>query len=93
MRGKLNNPFFCLLCKKKYIEKESDIHSTDINNYCRYLGYCHTDCWDKIPKQLQQNNKLLAHRNGSLLKVRHKFFLKKLPGYLEKDIPKKYISK
>jgi len=76
-----DNPYYCLGCNSEYTEKNNDINSSYIEDYCRYLGYCHVKCWDKLKPWEQHEVTEIALLYGSTHKCEHKFYLKNLEGY------------
>jgi|TARA_R110002020_G_scaffold91024_3_gene221322 hypothetical protein len=84
----LQNPCYCLGCNCKYNEKPNDLYSDDIKDYCRYLGYCKEECWDKLPEDLQIDMTAYAYNNGAKVKSNHKFFMENIKGF---DKPGKCI--
>ena len=76
-----NNPYYCIGCNSQYNEKNNDIHSRYIEDYCRFLGYCNINCWDKLTYFEKHETAELALLNGSILKVKHKHLLKNLKYY------------
>ena len=76
-----DNPYNCLRCNKEYNEKNNDMYSNDIAEYCRYLGYCGEKCWDKLTDYEQHETAEEAFLTGSTHKHEHKFYLKNVKGY------------
>ena len=81
-REKKKSPFYCLGCNKPYMEKQTDIGSQYLEDYVRYLGFCHIDCFEKLPHHERHEHAELAILNGSVSKVKHKFYLKNIPNYI-----------
>ena len=77
----LHNPVYCLKCNKKYTEKPNDINSLQMDQYCRYLGYCHENCFDKVSPDLQHDMTSYAYTDGCKVKLNHKFFMENVKGY------------
>jgi hypothetical protein len=49
----------CRKCKEQYeTHVEHDGNSIQMHEYCRYLGICGIDCWNKI-SPVEQNRELL----------------------------------
>jgi hypothetical protein len=78
---KLENPFNCIRCNKIYKEKELDIASPYLEDYCRFLGFCHIKCFDELSDEEQHEIAEIALFEGSTRKHRHKFYLKNIMGY------------
>ena len=74
----LQNPVYCLGCNCKYNEKLNDIDSNEMENYCRYLGFCNEACWDKVPDDLKNNLTSYTYTNGAKVKSNHKFFMENI---------------
>ena len=85
-KASLKNPFYCLSCNHKYQERSGDINSNDMEDYCRFLGYCGIKCWDKLPHDLQLDMTAYAYRNGSKVKSNHKFFMENVKGFSQLGI-------
>ena len=77
----LQNPVYCLACNCKYTEQQGDINGDDMEEYCRYLGFCDIKCWDKIPNDLQHDLTSYTYTNGCKVKSNHKFFCENIAGF------------
>jgi len=85
----IDNPYYCINCNNTYNEKKDDINSTQMADYVRFLGFCGDDCFTELPHDLQQNNMNLAYEKGDILKRRHKFYHKEIPGFRKLNGPRK----
>ena len=77
----INNPYYCITCNHTYNEKAGDVHSDNIQDYCRFLGFCGGDCFLDLPDDMQQNQMNFAYEKGDLLKRRHQFYHKQIPSF------------
>ena len=41
----------CMVCKCDYTHKKGCKYSTDINEYCKYLGCCKKKCYYNKPRE------------------------------------------
>ena len=73
--------WYCCKCDKQYNEKSNDIKSSNIEDYCRFLGYCEKDCWDKLPPEFQIFENHIARKKGDIVKRNHKWYLENVPNY------------
>ena len=45
----------CIKCSKKYDRLPSHEKSKDIKVYCKHLGCCSKECYDKLPEKHKDN--------------------------------------
>jgi|TARA_R110000744_G_scaffold159998_3_gene276196 hypothetical protein len=76
-----NEKFYCCFCNKKYTEKPTDKGSEYYKNYCKFLGYCKKDCWDKNSKSEKWELSHYAYLNGDIIKRHHKWYMDNIPNW------------
>ena len=76
-----DNPYYCIGCNKEYTEKNNDINAEYMEDYCRYLGFCNINCWNKLSDYEKWDHADAALLKGSITKHKHKFYLKNVKGY------------
>ena len=69
--------FECRHCDDKYESHAvRDGNSETINQYVRFLGFCKTECWDKLDEGEKDKELMFAFINGDARK-RNNFKIKK----------------
>tara|TARA_Y100001963_G_scaffold133342_1_gene192865 strand:- start:1112 stop:1372 length:261 start_codon:yes stop_codon:yes gene_type:complete len=74
--------FFCLTCNHKYNSIiELDEGATDENDYCRYMGFCGSKCFNKLSSKQKNNAYYLSYIYGNREAKKHRAAMKYIPNY------------
>jgi len=79
--------FNCLKCNNTYLEQSGDYKSEKLDEYIRFMGYCKGKCWDSMNEDLRFRSLSMAYTKGDIMKRRHRFYHKELPGFSKRNPP------
>lgn len=78
----------CIDCNKEYMYSPHDKHSIIKSRWVRSARFCSMDCFNKVPKKMQDTIVMYEYLNHQLNKIENKKIERQLK---EKDKEKNYL--